>query len=90
MDINSVFIVKDDFCVREIARETVLLSETTDHIHNLDEMGTFIFRLIDGKNSLDDILTVLCNDYAVDYEIAKADLLSFIQELQDKDIVEEI
>lgn len=87
MEMETVFVQKDEFCVREIGEETIILSETDDSIHNLDEIASVIYKMIDGKNSLDDILTILCNDYDVDQETAKKDLLEFVGELQEKGII---
>jgi hypothetical protein len=79
--IDSVLVPADGYCVREVGGETILLAATGEAIHVLDEVGTFIWRQIDGRRSLDEIVEQLCADYEVDRSTAVADLVSFAGEL---------
>ena len=86
-DLNTVPVPQDGFCIREIGEETVFLANKGDVIHSLDEIGTFIWRAIDGTKSLSEIADLICREYEVGDEAARKDLLAFVNELAEKKIV---
>jgi len=53
----------------------------------LDEVGIFVFKSIDGKATLRDIATRISAEYDVGYEQALADTAEFIAELAGMEIV---
>lgn len=53
----------------------------------LDDVGIFIFKSIDGKATLRDIATRISAEYDVEYEQALADAAEFIAELAGLEIV---
>ena len=84
---NVIAVPVDSLVVREIDEETIFLNEDGDSIHVLDEVGTFIWRQVDGHNSLADILERLMSEYEVPRETARADLIDFMNELEQKRII---
>ena len=61
MDRLEAVLVRDDsLSVREVGGETIVLTEAGEELHSLNEMGTFIWRAVDGDRSLGDILEALC------------------------------
>ncbi len=75
------------FCVRELGAETIILSGTGDVIHVLDEMGTEVWKNLDGEKSLGDILAGICNEWDVERSVAEKDLMAFIEALAEKNII---
>jgi hypothetical protein len=85
--LNGIPVIIDEYIVRYIANETIIMSEDGNDIHVLDEMGTFIWKLIDGIRTFDLILEQILNEYDVTKEVASRDLENFIRELSSKKII---
>lgn len=69
------------YCERELGDETIFLSPLGDQIHALDQIGTFIWKQLDGETTLGEVIDRLCNEYDVPREQAEKDLLVFIGDL---------
>ena len=72
---------------RNIAGEAVLVPirrnvADMESIYTLDEVGAFIWELIDGQRAVGDIKTAILNEYDVAPDVAEADLVEFLQHLQ--------
>ena len=76
------------FTIRDIGDETIFLSEKGDMLHTLNAVGTFIWRNIDGKKSIRDILGLLLEEYEVPEPAARGDILRFFEELGEKNLVQ--
>jgi len=50
-----------------------------DSVYTLNETGAFIWELIDGKNSVEDLIEAVIKEYDTDNETATADVLSFFE-----------
>ena len=77
-----------DFTVRDVGEEMIFISSKGDMLHTLDSVGAFIWRNVDGKRSVKDILHILLESYDVVVAIAEKDLLRFFDELEQKNIVQ--
>lgn len=75
------------FIVRELGGETILMAEDGNDVHVLDDIGSFIWQSIDGKRSIQAILNTILDEYDVSAEIAQKDLLNFLEELKNKNII---
>jgi hypothetical protein len=53
-------------------------------VNVLNELGQFVWRFVDGKQSVEAIVTEVCREYDVSDEQARQDVLSFLQLLADK------
>jgi hypothetical protein len=72
---------------RELAGETILVPirrnmADLDSIYTLDEVGAFIWSLIDGQRTIGDIQDSILDEYDVSPEVADRDLAEFIQTLE--------
>jgi hypothetical protein len=76
-----------EYGVRDVDEETVFLSPAGDEIHSLDAVGTFIWRQIDGRCTVADILTALVAEYEVAEPEARVDLIEFIDELAARKLI---
>lgn len=74
---------------RELDGEAVLLSPSAGSSYNLNQVGTFIWKMLDGKHSSHDIATVICQAYEVEYEQALQDVENILVELRDNDLLNE-
>ncbi len=88
MKISKKFFAKsDDLATRDIAGETIIVPVKNNvgdlnSIYTLNEIGTFIWRLIDGATSTTQIVNAICEEYDVQSEEAEKDvhtLISFLE-----------
>lgn len=56
----------------------------------LNEVGSSIFNLIDGKNSINTIILKLIEEYSVEIEVLQADVEQFIAQAQSKNLIEKV
>ena len=72
---------------RNIAGEEILVpirSHVADleSIYTLDEVGARIWELIDGQRRVEEIRDAIVEEYEVSPDVAEADLVDFIQQLE--------
>jgi len=77
---------------RVIDSEAVIIpldEQTSDSekINFLNETGTRIWELIDGKNSIKDIVVRIVKEYEIDEEEGKKEVINFIKKLERKNLV---
>ena len=88
MEISSKhFSKRDDLVTRSIAGETIIVP-IQDHVGDLDgiytlnDVGTTIWDLIDGKASVGQIVDAVRNEYDVPPEEAERDVIELIGSLE--------
>ena len=84
---TSIFARNEDCPVREIGDGLVIMAPTGTVTHSLEGIGVYIWQRLDGKKSLAAVLDAMTTEYAVDREVAAADLIAFVNELLDADII---
>jgi len=77
-----------DLVTRNVAGETIIVpikSNVGDlsSIFTLNEIGTMIWGLIDGKKSVTEISEAICKTYEVKPEVAEKDTLEFLNSLKE-------
>ena len=77
---------------RDIAGETIIVPVKSnvgdlDSIYTLNELGTLIWQLIDGKNSISQIIKSICDTYDVTPEIAEKDAIEFLSAMEERGLV---
>lgn len=68
----------------------VVKDSKNDLFFPLDDVGSLIWDMIDGVNTIEDITKEIVNEFDVDKEIAEHDLLIFIDELMDFELIVEV
>jgi hypothetical protein len=58
-------------------------------VYTLNEAGAFIWEHINGKNSVEEIINEVTQEYEIDYETASDDVLSFIDNMHKYLIISE-
>jgi coenzyme PQQ synthesis protein D (PqqD) len=87
IDLQTIPKRDGSFCERELGEETIFLSPQGDQIHALDEIGTFIWKQLDGETALGEVIDRLCNEYDVPRETAEKDLLAFVGDLAENKLL---
>ena len=85
--LTTCYIKQTNFVTREIAGETIVVPVRNnvgdlDSIYTLNELGTRIWQLIDGKKTLTQIVDGICSAYDVTSEEAEKDALEFLKSLE--------
>jgi hypothetical protein len=81
------------FVARAIAGEAILVpvrasAGEIDAIFNLDEVGAFIWSLLNGETAEAQIVEAVSAEFEVDSELAAADIRRFLDSLETAGIVE--
>lgn len=72
---------------RIIEGETLIVNPLDRMIHHLNPVGARSWELSDGKKRVKEIVSQIYQEFEVDYETAKRDILEFLQELVAKEIM---
>jgi hypothetical protein len=89
---TNCFVKEKDFVTREIAGETVIVPVKGDvgdlnSIYTLNEIGTLIWQLIDGKKSVSQIIESIYSAYEVTREEAEEDAVDFLKSLEEAGLI---
>jgi hypothetical protein len=92
---NSCFIKGKDLVTRSIAGETIIVPIKNnvgdlDSVYTLNEIGTLIWELIDGKKSLDQIIEAIYSAYEVTPEEVTKDMVDFVSSLKEAGLIRPI
>lgn len=74
---------------RIIEGEAILVKVDSGEVIHLNEVAAEIWRIIDGKRKISEIIDHIQKDFDVDKEQAEKDTLEFIQSLSDINLVTE-
>lgn len=74
---------------RELEGEAVLLNPKAGCSYNLNHIGTFIWKMLDGNHTSEQIATAICDSYEVDYDQALHDVEGIVAELNQHELLNE-
>jgi len=72
---------------RVIEGEAVILSLDSKVFRGLNAVGSRVWELIDGRRSVDEIVTRIVAEFEVTPEVAARDVGAFVDQLLDKQLV---
>lgn len=72
---------------RELDGEAILLDPQQGCSYNLNGVGTFIWKLLDGAHSIDELVAAISAAYEVDENQARSDLESLLHDLRLNNLV---
>ena len=88
MDYNQRIILPDTVFAQEIDGEMVLLDVNSENYFGLDEVGCFIWKAIQEKQTLVAVYDSMLETYDVEPERLRSDLDEFIEQLRDAGLLE--
>lgn len=93
MSANSCFVKNGEYVTRSIAGETIIVpvrgrAGDLEAIYNLNEVGGFIWSLIDGRTSVGQITEAVCREFEVPMDQAAGDTAEFLSALQSAGMVQ--
>lgn len=74
---------------RELDGEAILLDPQEGCSYNLNRVGTFIWKLLDGARDIEGIAAALCEAYEVDFSQALHDVEQLVNELREHKLLSE-
>jgi len=88
MNVSELYNYKKHFASRIVGEELILVPVKSnvadmDKIFTLNGVGNFIWEKIDGKNSEEDIIHEVANEFDVGTETATMDVKEFLNRLYD-------
>jgi len=87
MDLNKKITFADTVFAQEVDGEMVLLDMNSENYFGLDAVGTDIWQAIQEKETLQAVLEALLEQYDVEEEVLKRDLLAFVGKLEESGLV---
>lgn len=81
MELKGILKHNEDFIYRLVDGEAVLMSPLGDGLHIFNEVGTRIWELVDGNNTIEEIVDQIYQEYEVEKNVAYEDTLMFLDEL---------
>ncbi|MDO4420147.1 MAG: PqqD family protein [Ruminococcus sp.] len=84
--------IKENYMLRKVADCYVVVpigaavAEFNGMI-NLNEVGAFLWHQLENENTVEGVLAAMLEEYEVDEATAKADLMRFIKELEDANLI---
>lgn len=72
---------------RDLGDAAIVMTGTGDRIHTLKGSALFVWRLIDGNRSMDELRKQLTDEYEVSEERAEQDLGDFLETMKKESII---
>ena len=85
--LDKCFSKNKDIPYRVIEGEAILVDVEEGEVIHLNEVGALIWEAIDGKNKVSDIVNCVCNDFEVNQSEARKDVVSFLKEILEKEVI---
>jgi phosphoenolpyruvate carboxylase len=76
-----------DTAVRKIDDVFYVMHPDTSELHNFNEVASRVWELVDGQRTVAEIATVITDEYEVEPAVAEKDVLAFLDELLQKDLI---
>ncbi len=86
--LDSRVCLRKEVAWRMIEGEAVIVTPADSMMHSLNEVGTRIWQLLDGKRTIRDVATTLAAEFEVDGTRVESDTLWFVECLAKKGLVE--
>jgi Coenzyme PQQ synthesis protein D (PqqD) len=72
---------------RELDGEAILLDPKQGCSYNLNQVGTLVWRMLDGQHTTADIVEAICEAYEVEPELALQDLELLLGDLRSNNLL---
>ena len=94
IDLKSIPSHSPDIVTRKTGNEYVLVPVANNiadmnSVYTLNETGAFIWELIDGRKSVEELIKAVIDKYDIDRETATTDVFSFIDNMSNYLIIKD-
>ena len=92
--LSKCFAIKSDFVTREIAGEIIIVpvrakAAELDSVYTLNEPGTMIWKILDGRTSVSQVIESVAETYDVSEKEASLDTVEFLTSLEREGLIQE-
>lgn len=86
--------IKEGFILKDVAGSKIVIATGEERFNfngvmTFNEVGAFIFNLLDGTNTPADIVEKISSEYNVDKSTAEKDVSNFIEKLRAHNLLDE-
>ena len=87
--------IKNGFIMKNVAGSNVILpvGERKDELHGImtfNDVGADVFNMLDGTNSVEEIVNKIAEDYDAPYETVQSDVNKLIEKMRTYGLIEEL
>ena len=79
--------IPDDVLISKLQEESVILNLNSERYYGLDDIGTRILSVLTTSDSIGTAYETLVNEYNVDSEVLRQDLLELIENLLNQGLI---
>ena len=96
VDVNTCYTPSNDVVAREIEGELIIvpivsgIGDIEDELFTLNETGRAIWKELDGKRDLKDVVELLSAEFKAPTEEIEKDVVGFVEELLKRGILVEV
>lgn len=87
MNLNQKVTFAETVFAQEVDGEMVLLDMNSENYFGLDEVGTAIWQAMQEKESLKEVFDILLEQYEVEEDVLKKDLINFVEKLKESGLI---
>ena len=80
--------VPDDVLISNLQEESVILNLDNERYYGLDDVGTRFLSVLNTSDSIEAAYEKLAQEYDVDHEVLRKDLLTLVENLIEQGIVQ--
>ncbi len=86
--------IKDGFILKDVAGSKIVIATGAQRINfngviTFNDVGAEVFNMLDGTNSVEDIVAKISADYNVDLHIVKNDVEKLIEKMRKHNLIDE-
>jgi hypothetical protein len=86
--------IKDGFILKDVAGSKIVIATGAQRINfngviTFNDVGAEVFNMLDGTNSVEDIVSKISADYNVDSNIVKNDVEKLIEKMRKHNLIDE-
>ena len=74
---------------QRIAGRVVIAAARSHSIHELNEVGSFVWEVLEEPCSVEEVARRILDEYEVDYDRAREDAAGFVEQMRDRGLLEE-
>ncbi len=87
ISLHSVVAASNEQISADLGDEAVILGVRTGSYYGFDQVGLFIWNLLQAPQAVSDIRDAILQEYEVEREECEQDLLAFLNDLADKSLI---
>ena len=86
--------IKDGFILKDVAGSKIVIATGSAKIDfngviTFNNVGADVFSMLDGTNTVEDIISRISADYGADEAVVRADVLKLIEKMKKINLIEE-